>query len=71
MVYQTIKSIQGSDGKVYGIDDSVTIKCTNGGGYGGCIIKKITENGFHFNQGGKGRDKVIRYENISEIYLEI
>ena len=67
MVYQTIKSIQGDDGKVYGIGDSVTITCTNGGGYGGCTITKITESGFHFNQGGKGRDKVIRYENISEI----
>lgn len=68
MAYMTHKEILCTEtGKTVQVGDTVTIKTVNGGGSGGCRITKITDTGFHFNNGGK-RDKVERYENISEIY---
>lgn len=68
MKFETYKEIFCSDtGKAYKIDDVVTIKRDDGGGFGGCKIVKITDTGFHFNQ-GRGRDKSIQYKDIQEIY---
>lgn len=67
MAYETYKEIVCSEtGKKYKIGDTVTIKNKNGGGCGGCKIVKITDTGFHFNQGG--RNKSIQYKDIQDIY---
>lgn len=68
MEYETYKEIVCKDtGETRQIGDIVTIKTKNGGGFGGCKIVKITDTGFHFNQ-GKGRNKSIQYKDIQEIY---
>lgn len=66
--YETEKLIVDKEtGKTYRVGDIVTYKNVNGGGCGGCVITKITDNGFRFCQ-GTGRDKNVKYENIVEIY---
>lgn len=68
MEYETYKEIFCSDtGETYKVGDTVTIHTNDGGGVGGCKITKITDTGFHFNQ-GKGRDKTIQYKDIQKIY---
>lgn len=68
MRYETYKEIYCWDtGESFRTGDTVSIKDKNGGGAGGCRITKITDAGFHYNQGGK-RDKVVKYENIEQIY---
>lgn len=50
MEYETSKTIICSDtNETYRVGDIVNIKFKNGGGCGGCRIKKITDTGFHFN----------------------
>lgn len=53
--------------EAFGIGDTVTIKYPDGGGCGGCLITKITDNGFHFTQ-GCGRVKSVLYKDIADIY---
>ena len=68
MEYETSKTIICSDtNETYRVGDIVNIKFKNGGGCGGCRIKKITDTGFHFNQ-GSGRDKSVQYKEIAELY---
>lgn len=68
MSYKTYKEVLCVEtGKTFRIGDIVNIKYTNRGGAGGCRITKITDNGFHYNQ-GTGRDKSVQYKNIAEIY---
>jgi len=55
--------------RLFKVGDTVTIHFTNGGGMGGCTITKITNKGFHFNQ-GKGRDKSIAFEKLKSIEIE-
>lgn len=65
--YETEKLIVAREnGKTFKVGDIVTYKNVSGGGCGGCIITKITDKGFHFNQ-GTGRDKSVRYEDVAEI----
>jgi len=52
-----------------GVGDTVTITYTNGGGSGGCLITKITDKGFRFTQ-GKGREKTVQYEALSELWIQ-
>ena len=56
------------ESRVLKVGDTVTIHFTNGGGMGGCTITKITNKGFHFNQ-GKGRDKSVAFEKLKSIEL--
>lgn len=66
MEYETFKEIFCKDtGETLHVGDTVTITTQNGGGYGGCRIVKITDTGFHYNQGG--RNKSIQYKNIKEL----
>lgn len=66
--FETWKSILDNENdETYVIGDIVTIKYHNGGGCGNCKITKITDTGFHFNQGG-GRDKSVQYKDIAQIY---
>lgn len=68
MEYETYKEIFCKDtGETVCLGDIVTIKCKNGGGYGGCRVVKITDTGFRFSQ-GKGRNKSIQYKDIEKIY---
>ena len=67
MKYRTEKRIVGDNGKRFEINDIVTLHYPNGGGCGNCKITKITDTGFHFNQGG-GRDKSVQYKDIADIY---
>ena len=57
------------ESRVLKVGDVVTIHFTNGGGMGGCKITKITNKGFHFNQ-GKGRDKGVAFEKLKSIEIE-
>lgn len=67
MEYETYKEIFCcTNGESYRLGDIVSIKIKNGGGCGGCRIVKITDTGFHYNQGG--RNKSIQYKDIQEIY---
>ncbi len=67
MGYETHKEVLCRDtGKTFRTGDVVTIKGTDGGGYGGCKIVKITDTGFHFTQ-GSSRTKTIQYKDIREI----
>lgn len=67
MQYETHKEIFCIDTrKTFRIGDVVTVHTKDGGGFGGGRIVKITDNGFHYNQ-GIGRDKCIQYEKIEEI----
>lgn len=68
MNYETHKEVFCAEtGEIFRVGDTVNVKYTNGGGAGGCRITKITDNGFHYNQ-GVGRDKSVQYKNILEIY---
>lgn len=70
MEYETNKEIFCKDtGEILKAGDTVSIKYKTGGGSGGCKITKITDTGFHFNQ-GTGRDKSAQYKDIEEMYLE-
>ncbi|MBQ7067144.1 MAG: hypothetical protein IJN92_10035 [Lachnospiraceae bacterium] len=67
MKYSIYKEIICEDTKKrFKVGDTVTVKLENGGGMGGCTIVKITDKGFHYNQGG--RDKCIQYDRIQDIY---
>ena len=67
MRFVTKKSILDMEKvKAFDIGDIVTIKYHNGGGCGSCRITKITNTGFHYNQGG--RDKSVQYKDIAELY---
>lgn len=67
MSYRIIKEILCEEtGKNYIVGDIVGIKLKNGGGMGGCQITKITQTGFHYNQGGK--DKAIQFSKIEKLY---
>lgn len=68
MNYETYKQILCTEtGEIFRIGDTVTIKFINGGGAGGCRITKITDKGFHYNQ-GSGSDKSVQYEKVLEIH---
>lgn len=66
--FHTWKTILDNENdKAYEVGDVVTIKYHNGGGSVGCEITKITDTGFHFNQ-GYGRDKSVQYKDIAQMY---
>lgn len=67
MRFATKKSIIDMEKEnAFNVGDIVTIKWNGGGGCGGCKITKITDSGFHFNQ-GVGKDKSAQYKDIAEI----
>lgn len=67
MEYRTHKSICCDElSLAFIVGQVVTIKFKSGGGGGGCRITKITDTGFHYNQGG--RDKSVQYKDIEQIY---
>lgn len=57
------------ENRMFKVGDTVTIHFLNGGGMGGCTITKITNKGFHFNQ-GKGRDKSAAFEKLKSVEIE-
>ena len=67
MEYRTHKAIRCDETALsFVVGQVVTIKFQSGGGAGGCRITKITDTGFHYNQGG--RDKSVQYKDIKEIF---
>lgn len=67
MRFITTKSIIDTEKEeAFDIGDTVMIEFQNGGGCGGCKITKVTDLGFHYNQGA-GRDKNVQYKDIADI----
>lgn len=66
MDYKIVKTIELQDGSKIVEGDEVNVTFAGGGGMGGCMITKITNTGFHFNQ-GMGKDKRVNLNNIEKI----
>lgn len=61
-----VKAIELENGSKIVEGDEVNITYAGGGGMGGCTVTKITNTGFHFNQ-GMGKDKRVNLNNVEKI----
>ena len=61
-----VKAIELENGNKIAVGDEVNITFQGGGGMGGCRVTKITDSGFHFNQ-GIGKDKRVNLKNVEKL----